>query len=79
MDSKAFFKTLDEEEEYMILMIPKRDYMRLPDNIRECVYISGVNQNTSKFKNDPLHKELRKAEKQAKKERKDYEYLKNNK
>ncbi len=79
MDSKAFFKTLDEGEEYMILMIQKRNYRYIPDDIRECVYISYVGQKNDSLKDDPMHKELVANEKQAKKELRDYRYLKNNK
>lgn len=79
MDSKAFFESLDNGEEYVTLITTKEVYNQIDVDLRPLIVLSGIRQKNDDFKNDEIHKELRSNERNAKKELRDYEYLKNNK
>jgi hypothetical protein len=79
MDSKAFFESLENGDEYVTLITTKEVYNQIDVDLRPLIVLSGIRQKNDDFKNDETHKELRSNERNAKKELRDYEYLKNNK
>ncbi len=79
MDFKAFYESLKEGQEYMTIITTKDVYGRIDQYLRADMVITSVNQKNESFKDDKHHKKLVSKVSKAKKELRDYEYLKNNK
>ena len=79
LSSREFFEGLEDGQTYLSCFTTEEAYALIPREVKRQMVINEIRQTNDAFKNDEMHKDLKKKYNAAKRDLRDYEFTINHK
>ena len=77
LTSREFFEGVDDGQQYLSCFTTEEVYAKIPREVQREMVINEIRQTNNLFKDDEMHKDLKRKYNASKRDLRDYEFTKN--